>query len=196
MAGDGVAKFDPKAHVEATKAEWLRKQRVFREMYYSKSKLPPMTIEPFPFERERLPFKMTAEDRALRHQWIQDQVLSKNEPRYIPELHPKNFFRRIYGAPWDYVTKYVTASMGIEKARLFRFMAPKAAMFIAGLCFINDYMKHNESSWEQAKGFNTYSNKLPIYNGEIPENPSRDYREKSGGDFYNRGFTSRTTHKL
>jgi len=111
MAGDGVAKFDPKAHVEATKAEWLRKQRVFREMYYSKSKLPPMTIEPFPFERERLPFKMTAEDRALRHQWIQDQVLSKNEPRYIPELHPKNFFRRIYGAPWDYVTKYVTASM-------------------------------------------------------------------------------------
>ena len=109
MAGSTPAAsiFDKEAHIDASKKEWYRKQRVYKEMCYAKSKLPPMSIEPFPFERQRLPFKMTAEDRALRHQWLRDQHLTSSEPRHIPELRPRNFFRRMFGLPWDVVTKGV-----------------------------------------------------------------------------------------
>lgn len=55
-------------------------------------------------ERERLHGAgMTAEERAWRAQWIKDQHLSPNEPRYVPELERelKNPIRRFYRAPMD-----------------------------------------------------------------------------------------------
>jgi len=103
----GVQNFDPKQHVEKTKQEWLRKQEVFKREFLRKSKYPPIAIEPFPLERQRLPFKMNAEERVLRQQWLRDQILSPNEPRHVPELRPRNFFRRMAGAPWEAATRLI-----------------------------------------------------------------------------------------
>lgn len=106
--GKDVAGFyDHKAELAARKLEYLKRQEIYRKQYYKKSKLPPMIIEPFGHVRQRLPFKMTPEDRALRLQWIRDQEISPKEPRYVPELLPRSPIRRFLGAPWDMVTKLI-----------------------------------------------------------------------------------------
>jgi len=79
----------------------LREKKLMRQ-YEWRGKLPPFCIEPMPHERQRLSGAgMTAEDRALRRQWLKDQELSPNEPVYVPDLIQKNPFRRFYGAPWN-----------------------------------------------------------------------------------------------
>jgi len=83
-----------------------REKKLLRHYEWRGNKLPPFSIEPMPHERQRLDGAgMTAEDRALRRQWLNDQELSPNEPRYIPEVFPKNPVRRFYGAPWNYLFK-------------------------------------------------------------------------------------------
>lgn len=84
--------------IEQHKSQWLKKQAKLQDMLYGKSKLPPMTIEPFPYERQRLPFQMTDTQRALRKQWVQDQTV--HEPYYVKELTPKNIFKRVWEAPF------------------------------------------------------------------------------------------------
>ena len=85
--------------------ESLNREKKLRQHWlWRGNKLPPMNIEPMPHERQRLATPMTAEDRAARKQWLQDQKLSPNEPRYIPELYPKNPIRRLMAAPWDMLT--------------------------------------------------------------------------------------------
>lgn len=51
-------------------------------------------------ERERL-VGMSADERAWRKQWLKDQVLSENEPRFVPEYWNEriNPIRRFYMAP-------------------------------------------------------------------------------------------------
>ena len=89
-------------YVKKQEAEKLREKKLWRHYEWRGNKLPPFSIEPMPFERQRLDGAgMTAEDRALRRQWLKDQELSPNEPLYIPERFPKNPFRRVYGAPWN-----------------------------------------------------------------------------------------------
>lgn len=79
-----------------------REEKMNRKWAWRGSSLPPFNIEHMPFERQRLAGAgMTPEDRALRKQWLQDQVLSHNEPREIPELKPRNIFRRMWNFPWD-----------------------------------------------------------------------------------------------
>jgi len=60
-------------------------------------------IEPFKFERARLPFRMTNEERLWRKQWLQDQVLAPDEPKYVPNLHKihKNPIRYRWMVFWD-----------------------------------------------------------------------------------------------
>ena len=67
------------------------------------NKIPPFNIQPMPHERQRLATPMTAEDRFLRKQWIQDQKLGPGEPKFIPELHQVNIFRRLYRMPLDWL---------------------------------------------------------------------------------------------
>lgn len=58
-------------------------------------------------ERERL-LGMTDEERAWRKQWLKDQHLSPNEPRFVPEAYYElnNPIRRLYRAPLDYLFKF------------------------------------------------------------------------------------------
>ena len=58
------------------------------------------SIEHLPNERDRV-FGMTSEDRFLRKQWLNDQLLTAREPVYVPELYPKNIIRRTLAAPWN-----------------------------------------------------------------------------------------------
>ncbi len=79
-----------------------RNKRLEQHYEWRGNKLPPFSIEPVPHERERLgEGGMTAEQRALRAQWVKDQELAPNEPRYIAELKPRNPFRRALAVPWD-----------------------------------------------------------------------------------------------
>lgn len=63
-------------------------------------------VQPFPIagrlvrERERLQ-GMTNEERAWRKQYLKDQELSKNEPRFVPEYWKErtNPIRRFYQFP-------------------------------------------------------------------------------------------------
>jgi hypothetical protein len=60
-------------------------------------------IQPYKYERSRLPFRMTNEERLWRKQWLQDQVLAADEPKYIPNLHKlhKNPVRYRWMVFWD-----------------------------------------------------------------------------------------------
>ena len=83
-----------------------REKKLTRHWQWRGNKLPPFNIEPFAYERHRLGNGgMSAEDRALRKQWVKDQILSPNEPRHIPELQPRNPIRRAIALPWDTVFK-------------------------------------------------------------------------------------------
>lgn len=69
-------------------------------------------VQPFPIggrlvrERERLR-GMTDDERVWRKQYLKDQILSKNEPRNVPEywLERTNPIRRIYQFPLAMVEK-------------------------------------------------------------------------------------------
>lgn len=79
-----------------------REAKLFRQYEWRGNKLPPFSIEHMPHERQRLSGDgMTAEDRALRRQWLQDQELSPKEPRFVPELYARNPIRRMFAAPWN-----------------------------------------------------------------------------------------------
>lgn len=94
-----IKEFNKKLQVEIE-----RDARLLRHFEWRGNVLPPFSIEPMPFERQRLGGSgMTAEDRMLRKQWLADQVLSPNEPRYIAELYPKNPIRKLLAKPWDVV---------------------------------------------------------------------------------------------
>ena len=62
-------------------------------------------IQPFKYERARLPFRMTNEERLWRKQWLQDQVLAADEPKYVPNLDKlhKNPIRYRWMVFWDSV---------------------------------------------------------------------------------------------
>ena len=84
------------------KHEQLREAKMRQQWEWRGNKLPPFNIEPVPFQRQRLAGSgMTPEQRTARKQWVMDQKLSPNEPRYVPELSPKNIVRRTWAAPWN-----------------------------------------------------------------------------------------------
>lgn len=92
-----------KHYNDKLKANHLREKRLLEHYQWRGNKLPPFGIEPMFSERARLETQMSTEQRAARRQWIIDQELSPNEPRNIPEMEPKNYFRRACAAPWNAV---------------------------------------------------------------------------------------------
>ena len=67
----------------------------------------PFNLEPFPNERNRLPFKMTDEDRLRRQKYLESQTLSDREPVRVDELERQllNPIRRFYRAPFNHLIK-------------------------------------------------------------------------------------------
>lgn len=70
-------------------------------------------------ERERL-IGMTNEERLWRKTWLKDQILSADEPRYVPEYWKeiRNPIRRFYQAPLNVLHKALTPVM-VLKYRLY-----------------------------------------------------------------------------
>lgn len=72
-------------------------------------------VKPFPIggrmvsERERC-LGMTDEERAWRRQYLKDQILTENEPRYVEAYWRErlNPIRRFYKFPLDQVQKAMT----------------------------------------------------------------------------------------
>ena len=63
-------------------------------------------------ERERLN-GMTNDERMWRKQWLKDQELTKNEPKYVSAYWKErvNPIRRFYKAPLDMVCKAMTPAL-------------------------------------------------------------------------------------
>jgi len=147
-----------------------------------------MQIEPFQDERGRLAGQgMTPEQRALRKQWVKDQILH-HEPRQIAELQPYNVFRRIYRAPAD-ILIYRPAEKLINKtaAVVLRYTVPKILMTFGASYLLWYHLKYNQNDWTKAGGAIVYYGK-PSLIGEAAET---QHVEKQSTDYFDRGFKSR-----
>jgi len=163
-----------------------REARLVRHREWRGNKLPPFSIEHMPLERQRLSGTgMTAEDRVLRRQWLKDQELSHNEPRFIAELYPRNPIRRIYGKPWDVIFTALKPIIGERRAAAGRYFVPRVALAVTFLYATYYHMKYNPQSWSSKHGWNIYSNKPTL----LPEGVT--YELKKDDDFYDRGFKER-----
>jgi len=163
---------------------WQRAKRFERYDNWRKSRYPPMFIQPMPTERERLYGEgMTAEDRALRKQWVQDQVL-KYEKRMVPALQPKNIFRRIYRWPADtFIEKPLKGLIGSHHAANVRWGLPKIFFFFAAWSYTWYWLKYNSLEWTKVRGPWQIFPKEAVFDQDAPEPETPD--------FHDRGFKDR-----
>lgn len=83
------------------------RKQLFREMASETGGVKAFSIQGRLYrERERLA-GMTDKERAWRRQWIRDQHLAPDEPRFVPEMHKElyNPIRRAYWKPLDAIFK-------------------------------------------------------------------------------------------
>jgi len=119
--GEAIDKFNKNLQISLE-----REARLHRHYEWKGNKIAPFNIEHMPFERQRLDGAgMTAEDRALRRQWLKDQELAPNEPVYIPELYPRNPIRRLLAKPWNGVFGVLKPIVGESYASSGRFFYPQ-----------------------------------------------------------------------
>ena len=106
----------------------------------------PFSIEPFPNERSRLPFKMSEEDRLRRKIWIQSQELSEREPVRVPELERMiyNPIRRLYRLPTDRLFNALAPVIGEKRVPLVRYLVPKFFLGYIGACILYYNIKYNK----------------------------------------------------
>jgi len=171
------------------KANMEREERLMRQWEWRGGKLPPMNIEPFPYERYRLANGgMTEADRALRRQWVMDQKLAPHEPVDIPALRPLNPIRRFYRVPMDLLFRGLAPVLGKSAADACRNVIPKAALF-AAVFWAGVYQTQcNPSTWETDGGWHTFHTRRRFALGE--EGFDKFTKEESSF-FYNKGFNNR-----
>ncbi|XP_005107478.1 uncharacterized protein LOC101858890 [Aplysia californica] len=167
---------------------WQRAKRFQKYDFFRKSAFPPMQIEPFQDERARLAGEgMTPEQRALRKQWVKDQILH-HEPRSVPQLQPYNIFRRIYRFPAD-VLIYGPAQKFVSKtaASVLRYTVPKMLMTFGGAYLLWYHLKYNQNDWTRSGGWVVYFGKPTL----VGEGSQKQFVEKQATDYFDRGFKSR-----
>ncbi|XP_058819222.1 uncharacterized protein LOC131682062 [Topomyia yanbarensis] len=138
-------------------------------------------------ERERL-LNMTPEERMWRAQWLKDQHLSHDEPRFVPEYWREriNPIRRVYRAPLDFVHKALTPVLGHDWAFAIRFWTGKIAMGAFGIYAGYYYFKYNQNDWTRKGGWRVISSRPSVFPGDkdYPNFPERS----SPSDYAARGF--------
>jgi NADH dehydrogenase (ubiquinone) 1 beta subcomplex subunit 6 len=178
---EAIDKFNKKLQISLE-----REARLHRQYEWRGNKIAPFNIEPMPFERQRLDGAgMTAEDRALRRQWLNDQELAPNEPVFIPELYPRNPIRRVLGKPWDGIFGALKPIVGERYAASSRFFVPKIVMTIGVLYAFYYHMKYNPNQWTDKAGWHIHSTKPTLVVGGFEE------PLKTDTDFSDRGFKHR-----
>lgn len=135
---------------------------------------------------------MTAEERALRKQWVQDQILSPNEPRNVPEATPKNIIRRIYRYPWDKIYAGLKPLIGDAPAMHIRIVIPKVLLVYAGAFLFYYHLKYNPVHWTKVHGWTYHGSRPAYFPGEaVTEDVKFDDREFSKRTVYRDYKTSR-----
>jgi len=166
--------------------KWQIEQKWAKQDYYRGSKYPPFTIEPVPYERQRLAGAgMSEEDRALRRQWIKDQQLSPNEPRHVKELTPRNAFRKVYSGFADGLFTKLIPVVGINAASMMRVVVPRMSLIIFGAYVAYYQLKYHSKDWTRVGGFHAFQSKPRVLYAET------ECPEKTHDDFYDQGFKSR-----
>uniref|UniRef100_U5EPQ1 Putative lethal 2 35di n=1 Tax=Corethrella appendiculata TaxID=1370023 RepID=U5EPQ1_9DIPT len=138
-------------------------------------------------ERERL-LGMSAEERAWRKQWLKDQELSPNEPKYVPEYWQAriNPIRKFYRFPLDTVHNMLTPVIGNVPAYHVRFWTGKFLMSVAAICGTIYYFKYNQNDWTRKGGWRVISSRQACLPGD-PGYPKLGDRSKPN-EYAARGF--------
>lgn len=127
-----------------TEASWSQPKTVFDNLPAHEK---PFPIEPFPNERQRLPFKMTEEDRLRRKAWVHSQELTDREPVTVPELERMiyNPIRRLYRTPTDKLFNLLAPAIGEHRVRATRTLVPKLFLAYLGGCYLWYNIKYNKT---------------------------------------------------
>lgn len=138
-------------------------------------------------ERERL-IGMTDAERAFRKQYLQDQILSPNEPKKVPQIYKElyNPIRRFYRWPLDKLEAKLEPVIGHNRAHLTRYMISRTAIFIAGIYWFTYYAKYNSNNWTHKSGWQMKQARLAVDLGDR-EFPKVSDRTKPS-DYASKGF--------
>lgn len=138
-------------------------------------------------ERERL-VGMSDAERAFRKQWLQDQLLSANEPRKVPEIYKTlyNPIRRFYRWPLDKLQVLMEPVLGYQTSYLIRYFAGKSALAIAGLYWFTYYAKYNSNDWTSKSGWKVKQSRKAVDLGDVNFPQVSDKTKPS--DYASRGF--------
>lgn len=138
-------------------------------------------------ERERL-VGMTDAERAWRKQWLQDQILSPNEPVRVPELERElmNPIRRAYRKPLDVIFNALKPAFGERRAEVARYATGKVFLGLAILYSTVYYFKYNANDWTKKGGMRVRANRKRVVPGD-PGYPKLSEREVPA-DYASRGF--------
>ncbi|XP_065335858.1 uncharacterized protein ND-B17 [Cloeon dipterum] len=138
-------------------------------------------------ERERL-VGMTDAERAWRAQWLKDQHLSPNEPRFVPELQNEllNPIRRMYRWPLDTICKALIPAIGQQRAQSLRYYSGKFLLGYALILGVVYNLKYNSNDWTRKGGFNVTHSDKAVLKGE-PGYENRPTRS-TPWDYNNRNF--------
>lgn len=141
-------------------------------------------------ERERLR-GMTSEERTWRKQWLKDQVLAPEEPRFVPELYKElyNPIRRFYQKPLDVLCESLIPKIGYDRASVIRGLVPKVFFLIGGIYFAYYHIKYSSNDWTRRGGWTVYTNRPLSLPGD-PDYPRVSDRTKPE-DYSDRGFKNR-----
>ncbi|XP_045159548.2 uncharacterized protein LOC123524966 [Mercenaria mercenaria] len=144
---------------------WEYRRRVLQAQINKGSRYPPFSIEPMPWERQRINSPMSEEDRFLRKQWLRDQNLSPNEPRNVPEAKPMFRARRLIRIPWDMAEVVMAKVIGQNAAGVIRLITPKILFaYVLGVAgFYHIY--YNPRSWESHHGFFLFGSRRSRFPG-------------------------------
>ncbi|XP_064461062.1 uncharacterized protein LOC135371021 [Ornithodoros turicata] len=130
-------------------------------------------------------------DREWRKKWVNDQVLSPNEPRRVPELERKfkNPIRRFYRFPMDYLFSKLEPHVGRTQASVMRWVVPKLFFVYLGAMAFHYQVKYNSHDWTRHSGFIVRSSRKDVLPGD-PGYPDTSDRS-APQDYADHGFKDR-----
>ncbi|CAF0943786.1 unnamed protein product [Adineta ricciae] len=149
------------------------------------------SIQPFKYERARLPFRMSNEERLWRKQWLQDQLLAADEPKNVPNLNKlhKNPIRYRWMVFWDSVFNRLRPVVGNNTASILRQVVPKLLVIHLGVCSWIYMALYHKQDWEKWGGVQIYGYKG--YNAATVQ----PWKSLESNDYVDRGFKARTSNR-
>uniref|UniRef100_A0A1B6DKV6 Uncharacterized protein n=1 Tax=Clastoptera arizonana TaxID=38151 RepID=A0A1B6DKV6_9HEMI len=150
-------------------------------------------VKPIPIEgrmareRERLA-GMTDAERKWRAQFLKDQYLSPNEPRFVPEIREEliNPIRRFYQKPLDLLFKALTPVLGEKIAFPLRVYTGKIALTLFIVYATAYNFKYNANDWTRRGGWIVFQNQEAVLPGH-PQYPKLSDRSEPH-HYASRGF--------